>query len=121
MNEQGIYISEKVRNSSNVVINPATEEKQDSLSLLVTTLTEQWETWQIILNMIKELLTPLSIVSSGSNKLLVDINTIVGGTITTVTTVSTVSNQSNIWGANAFDLQYNMAQLASMSVTNNIV
>lgn len=41
MNEQGIYISEKVRNSSNVVINPATEEKQDSLSLLVTTLTEQ--------------------------------------------------------------------------------
>lgn len=46
--------------------------------------------------MIKELLTPLSIVSSGSNKLLVDINTIVGGTITTVTTVSTVSNQSNI-------------------------
>lgn len=31
MQTQQTYISEKVRNSSNVVINPATEEKQDAI------------------------------------------------------------------------------------------
>lgn len=121
METQQTYVSEKVRKADNTVINPATEEKQDSIADLITTIAEQWETGQIILNMIKELLMPLSIVSSGSNKLLVDINNITGGTITTVTTVWTVNNQANIGGANAFDLQYNMAQLASMSVTNNFV
>lgn len=31
MQTQQTYVSEKLRNTSNVVINPATEEKQDSL------------------------------------------------------------------------------------------
>ena len=36
MDTSQTYISEKVRNASNVVINPATEEKQDALSLVFT-------------------------------------------------------------------------------------
>lgn len=31
MNAEQVYISEKVRNSSNTVINPATEESQEAI------------------------------------------------------------------------------------------
>lgn len=57
------------------------------------------------------LLKPLGqITGGGSNRLSVDVNNVVGGTIgtvstvTTVTTVSTVSNQTNMGGVAAFDM-----------------
>lgn len=66
---------------------------------------------------IKQILTvilkPLSqITGSGSNRLSVDVNNIVGGTIATVTTLTTcgtVTNQTNIGGVSAFELQKAMS------------
>lgn len=41
METQQTYVSEKVRKADNTVINPATEEKQDSIADLITTIAEQ--------------------------------------------------------------------------------
>ena len=65
-----------------------------------------------IKQMLTVILKPLSqVTGAGSSRLSVDINNIVGGTVTTVstvttaTTVGTVTNQTNMGGVSAFELQ----------------
>jgi len=89
----------KLTNSSGNVINPATE---DSLTMLKRILI---------------LLKPLGLTTSGSNRLSLDVNNVIGfaatiPTVTTVTTVATVSNQTNMAGITAFDLMKAMSRSA---------
>jgi hypothetical protein len=67
-------------------------------------------------------LKPLGIIQSG--RLVIDVNTVGSGTITTVGTVNTVStmiNQTNIGGLNALDMQFNMARVSwNTGIRNNI-
>lgn len=126
--KSGIYISEKVKNASNITINPATEEKQDSIEALITTLADQWDDGIYILWLIRNLLTPLSIVTSGSGRLSIDVQNVLGTistvttvtTVTTVGTVNTVANQANMWGVNAFDLQFAMSHMAYATSIGNL-
>jgi len=41
MQSEQNYNSDQVRNVANTLINPATEEKQDSIAALITTLASQ--------------------------------------------------------------------------------
>lgn len=80
------------KNSSDQVINPATEE---SLTLL---------------RRIAILLKPLGqITGGGSNRLSVDVNS---GTVTTVTTVNTVTSVNQLGGITTFDLLKAMSRTA---------
>jgi len=53
MNKTSVYISDKVKNASNVTINPSTEEKQDDInnSIKNISITDipliQWENWEL--------------------------------------------------------------------------
>jgi hypothetical protein len=71
-----------------------------------------------------QLLKPLGIIQSGTGRLVIDVNTVGSGTITTVGTVNTVStmiNQTNIGGLNALDMQFNMARVSwNTGIRNNI-
>lgn len=93
-----------IKDTDNNTITPA---KDESLTLLRS---------------IFKLLKPLGFVTgSGSNRLNVDVNNIVAGTVTTVSTVTTVTtvttvsgvtNMSNIGGVNSFDLMKAMSRTA---------
>lgn len=102
-----------IKDTSGQQINPAQEE---SLTLLRS---------------IFRLLKPLGFITgSGSNRLNLDVNNIVGGTITTVSnvttlptlanvttvsqvnTVSTVTNTANFGGVSSFDLMKAMSRTA---------
>lgn len=118
------YISEKVRDASNNVINPATKEGLDSISALVTTLADQWGDGLYILELIVKLLTPLTVVTSGTNRLSIDVQNVLGTistltTVGTVTTVSTVNNQANMWWLSAFDMQYNLWHMSYATSIGN--
>ena len=120
-----IYISEKVKNASNVTINPSTKEWQDSIEALITTIADQWDDGIYILWLIRNLLTPLTVVTSGTNRLSIDVQNVLGTistvtTVTTVTTVGTVNNQANMWGVNAFDLQFAMSHMAYATSIGNL-
>jgi hypothetical protein len=68
-----------------------------------------------LLRRIFQLLKPLSIITGGgSNRLSMDVNNIVGGTVTTVSTVSssTTTNQVNNGGVNAFDMMKAISRTA---------
>lgn len=68
-----------------------------------------------------QLLKPLSIVTNGSGRLSMDINTGSLGTVTTVTTVGTINDQLRIGGLNALDMQFNMAHASwNTGIRNNI-
>lgn len=86
METQQNYISEKVRDEENVIINPATEENQTILGDLTQALYEIVErltffTW------VKGVLADLRVTPTGT--------VTVWGTITTVTTVTTVATLTN--------------------------
>lgn len=57
-------------------VGGATEAKQDVLNDLITTIAEQGDDGMMILSMIVKLLTPLSIVTSGSNRLSIDVQNV---------------------------------------------
>jgi hypothetical protein len=87
------FETSRLKDTEGDVINPASDE---GLTLL---------------RRIFQLLKPLGqITGGGSNRLSVDINNVVGGTIGTVSTVNTVStvttvtNHANIANISAFDL-----------------
>lgn len=94
----------KLETADNEPINPATEE---GLTLL---------------RRIFYLLKPLGqVTGAGSNRLSVDINNVVGGTIgtvstvttvTTTTTVGTVTNMANIGGVAGFEHMKAMSRMA---------
>jgi len=89
METQQTYISEKVRNSENVLINPATEENQSTLGDLTQALYEITErltffTW------VKGVLSDLRVTPTGT--------VTITGTISTVTTVVSLTNQTQNWG-----------------------
>jgi hypothetical protein len=98
---------------------PASQELQNTLNSMV-------ENDDVAMKQLLQLLKPLGIVQSGSGRLVIDINTISSGTITTVGTVNTVSqvntvfNQTNIGGLNALDMQFNMARTAWSTLRGNI-
>jgi hypothetical protein len=118
------FETSKLKDNSGNIINPAQEE---SLSLLRS---------------IFRLLKPLGIITGGgSNRLNLDVNNIVGGTITTVSniaagtvtancninanqtlgTVSTITNIPTIGGVNTFDLMKAMSRTAYNSgIRSNI-
>lgn len=119
-----IYISEKVRQIDNDLINPSTEEKQDSIAALIQTLANQWDDWLYLLTRMADILKPLTIVTSGTSRLNIDVQNIIGAiaqvtTVGTVNTVTTVGNQTNLWWLPAFDLQYNMAHMAYATSIGN--
>lgn len=125
---RGGKVLTRVFNASWTAINPATEEKQNTIiwhvDWIESTLSDLASTtyW---LKMIFRLLKPLWIVTwGGSNRLSVDVNAWVITTVTTVTTVATVTaltNQTNIGNVNAFTQQQNMARMAYASgIRNNI-
>lgn len=59
------------------------------------------------------LLKPLGVVTgAGSNRLSLDVNNIVAGTVTTVQTVNTVSNQNQMASITAFELLRSMNRAA---------
>lgn len=88
----------RLKDENGNIIGPA---KEDSLTLL---------------RGIFRLLKPLGVITGGgSNRLNVDVNTIVGGTlgtVNTVSTVSTVTNISTIANITAFELMKSMARTA---------
>lgn len=116
------FESTKLKDSSGDIINPAQEE---SLTLLRS---------------IFRLLKPLGFITgSGSNRVSVDVNNIVGGTVTancninggqtlgavttvsTVSTVSTITNVPTIGSVNSFDLMKAMSRTAYNSgIRSNI-
>ena len=118
------FEASKLKDSSGNSINPAQEE---SLTLLRS---------------IFRLLKPLGFITGGSsNRLNLDVNNIVGGTITTVSniaagtvtancninanqtlgTVSTITNIPTIGGVNTFDLMKAMSRTAYNSgIRSNI-
>lgn len=78
----------------------------------------------MILSMIVKILTPLTVVTSGSNRLSIDVQNVLGTistvtTVTTVGTVNTVANQTNMGGLNAFDMQYNLGRMAYANAIGN--
>lgn len=99
-------------------INPATEENMETLNSAIAALKETSENDDIFMRQLLQLLRPLSIVTNGSYRLSIDVNSGTIGTVTavttvsTVTTVGTVSNQTNMGGLNALDLQVNTARSA---------
>lgn len=116
-----IYISEKVRQIDNDLINPSTEEKQDSIAALIQTLANQWDDWLYLLTRMADILKPLTVVTSWTGRLNIDVQNIIGAiaTVTTVGTVNNVANQTNMWWLSAFDLQYNMAHMAYATSIGN--
>ena len=74
---------------------------------------------EAVLSLLKLLIArvqPLSIITgAGSNRLSVDVNNIIGGTLGTITqvsTVATVANQSNMGGVTAFGLMHAASRTA---------
>ena len=95
----------------------------DSIDInsLITMLQTQISNDNDMHRQLLQLLKPLGITVSGTGRLQLDINNVVGGTIGTVTNitnlptlanVTTVGTVSNIGGLNGFDLQYNMAHMS---------
>lgn len=124
MQDSQTYISEKVRDASNTVINPATSDRQDSIAALIQTLANQWDDWLYLLTRMADILKPLTVVTSWSNRLSIDVQNVLGTistvtTVTTVWTVTTVGNQTNMWWLSAFDLQYNMGHMAYATSIGN--
>ena len=88
----------KLKDTDGQQINPATE---DSLTLLR----------RILL-----LLKPLQqITGGGSNRLSVDVNNVVGGTIGTVTTVTGVTTVSTVTGVTTVSTLTNQSQIAGVN------
>lgn len=100
---------EYVKNVAGQQINPSTEEKQDALNTIassIQTATEGTNNTVFWLKSLIRLLKPLSIVTgAGSNRLSIDVNSGTITTVTTVTTVSTVANQTNLGNVSGFVLQ----------------
>ena len=84
----------------------------------------------LLLRKLLNLFKPMTIVTSGTNRLNIDVNAITTlptlanvttvGTVTTVTgvtTVSTVTNQTQMGGVSGFDLQYTTARNAFANTT----
>jgi hypothetical protein len=98
-------------------IFPASQALQNTLNLMV-------ENDDMSMKQLLQLLKPLGIIQSGTGRLVIDVNTVGSGTITTVGTVNTVStmiNQTNIGGLNALDMQFNMARVSwNTGIRNNI-
>lgn len=86
-------------NRDDIQVNPATEERQESVEVLTEYLVQ-----------ILQKLKSLGVTTSGSNRQLVDINTIIGGALASVTTVSTVSNLGAIGGVNGWALIHNQSK-----------
>lgn len=104
MQSEKTYISEKVRNASNVVINPATEWKQDSQNSTAES--------------IRELVSMLSFLPS-VRWVAADLRvTLLSGTVTAVTTLS---NQTSIgWYVASWVVPAQTNQNAILSNINNI-
>ena len=115
MNQVIQYISEKIKNVAWNYINPATEEKQDSIQALIQTLANQGDDWMYLLTRISEILKPLAIVTSGSGRLNIDVQNVIG----TITTLTTVTNQTNMGWLSAFDMQYNLGHMAYATSIGN--
>ena len=94
MNEQAIYISEKVKDSSGIVINPATKENQDEAITALNLINQKKIGDSFWLKNVLRGITKLTFDNSGQLRALVS-GTVAVGTISTVTTV-TQSNGS-IW------------------------
>lgn len=111
-NTNNTYVSEKVKNSSGVTINPATEEGIQDVVTAIENITipapvgGATETTQLeisnLTNALYELVARLSFLPS-VRWALADLrvtptwNVWVTGTLTWVTTVTTLANQTSIW------------------------
>jgi hypothetical protein len=79
-----------------------------------------------ITRLLKTIARAFNIVTTGTGRLSVDVNSVTGtvGTVTTVTgvtTVTTLTNQTNVGGVNAFELQKAMSRTAfATSVRPNL-
>lgn len=103
--------------------NAATEE-------LLEILRGQLSNDETLRKQLFQLLKPLGIVGSGTNRIGVDIYPVASIPVTatiaanqdvrTVTTVASITNQVNMGGLNALDLQVNMARAAFIGFRNNI-
>ena len=104
---------------------PSTEANQEILNALIQMVQSQIDNDDILKRQLMQLLKPLSVITSGSFRLNIDVNNITAlptlANVTTVATVSTitntvpvgtVANHSNVGGLNALDLQVNNARLA---------
>lgn len=119
MNTQQTYISEQIRDSSNSLINPATEEGLQDIVTAIGSISipapvggateEKQDINNDLVNALYELVARLDFLPSIRGT-LADIRvTNTGGTVgvsslptlATVTTVGTVSNQSAVWGIQA--------------------
>ena len=104
MNKSDIYISEKVKNSSGIVINPATSENQDEAITSLNSINQKkiWDSFW--LKNVLSAITRLTVDASGQLRAVVS-GTVAVGTITTLTTwnigiwdsgkVATMISQSN--------------------------
>lgn len=88
-----------VRNSDGAVVNPSSEESS------------------LLLRVLFRLLKPLGIVTNGTGRLSVDVNSTIGSvtigtlpTLANVTTVATVTNQAQIGAIPGFDLMKAMSR-----------
>ena len=88
MQTQQNYISEKVRNSSNVTINPATSENQDEAITALNSISQKkiWDSFW--LKNVLSAITRLTVDASGQLRAVVS-GTVAVSSITTLTTLTT--------------------------------
>lgn len=96
----------------------------DTNTELIQLIADQWDDGLFVLWLIAKILTPLTVVTSWSNRLNIDVQNVLGTistvtNVTTVGTVNTVGNQTNMGWLSAFDLQYNMGHLAYANSIGN--
>lgn len=99
----------------------------DTNTELIQLIADQWDDGLFALWLIAKILTPLTVVTSWSNRLNIDVNNVLGTiaqvtlvpTVTTVGTVNTVGNQNNMWWLSAFDMQYNLGHMAYANAIGN--
>ena len=128
-------------NSVDLAYNTSSMSNTDSLQIFYDDGQVQSSTNDhLLLRQLIQLFRSFSIVTSGTNRLSIDVNAIttlptlanvttVGSittlptlaNVTTVATVTTVGNQTQMGGISAFDLQYNTARNAFASTTRQNV
>lgn len=99
----------RLKNNSNVAINPATEEKQDALSVLAQSSNDMVS----LLKRLIKITESLSVVDiSQRQRVSVDAAVISSGTVTTVSTLTSATNIVAFGGADAREAVFDAARTA---------
>lgn len=100
MNTQQTYISEQIRDSSNTLINPATEERQIEMKDLLQLLTDislSDDKVHLLLQQIRDSIRMPVNYNEATNTTNIT-GSVSVSSLPTLNSVTTLTNQTNIWG-----------------------